>query len=186
MILNYSDSGDMSAHEMMIYCIVRGIKPKAILEIGVRAGVSTLAMCQALEDGLLVDDIDYNCCDVDKTCINIKQKTIVPLNFYIMTSDKLAEEWDKKLDILFIDGYHEYSQVKRDYFTFSKFVRPNGFIFLHDTNPPSKKYTTRSYCWDAYKILEDLKRDSTIEFITIPYSFGLTVCRKLEGIEKIC
>lgn len=179
MILDYSDAGDMSAHEMMIYCIVRGIKPKAILEIGVRSGVSTLAMCRAIEDGLLLDNIDYNCCDIDKTCVSVGKRTTVPLNFHVMPSDELIKKWDKELDILFIDGCHEYQQVRRDYFNFSKFVRSNGFIFLHDTNPPSKSYMTRSYCWDAYKILEDLKRDSSIEFVTFPYSFGLTACRKL-------
>lgn len=174
--MNYSDQGDMGAHRLMIYNIVRGIKPKAILEIGIRSGVSTMAMCEAIEDGKM--EVDYHCCDVDEKCENIQSQTTVPLNFHIMLSDELAKQWNKKIDILFIDGGHKYEQVVRDYFNFSEFVKPNGFIFLHDTNPPSKKYTTPNYCWDAYKILEDLKEDRSIEFVTFPYSYGLTVCRK--------
>lgn len=174
--MNYSDQGDMDAHKLMIYNIVRGIKPEAILEIGIRSGVSTMAMCEAIEDGKM--EVDYHCCDVDKKCANIQSKTTVPLNFHIMLSDELAKKWNKKIDILFVDGCHKYKQVVRDYFNFSEFVRPNGFIFLHDTNPPSKKYMTPNYCWDAYKILDDLKEDRSIEFVTFPYSYGLTVCRK--------
>ena len=173
---NYNDKGDMNAHKLMIYCITRGLKPKVILEIGIRSGVSTMAMCRAIEDGEM--DVDYHCCDIDKKCENVQKATTVFLNFHIMTSDTLAKKWNKKIDILFIDGCHKYEQVVRDYFNFSKFVNSNGFIFLHDTNPPSEKYTTPNYCWDAYKILEDLKKDKSIEFVTFPYSYGLTVCRK--------
>lgn len=173
---NYSDKGDMDAHKLMIYSIVRGIKPKAILEIGIRSGVSTMAMCWAVEDGKI--NVDYHCCDINRECENIQAQTNVFLNFHIMPSDGLAKEWNKKIDILFIDGCHEYSQVKRDYLNFGKFVNQGGFIFLHDTNPPSERYKTSNYCWDAYKILEDLKADQSIEFVTFPYSFGLTVCRK--------
>lgn len=173
---NYSDQGDMDAHKLMIYCIIRGIKPKAILEIGIRSGVSTMAMCRAIEDGKI--QVDYHCCDINRECESVQNRTTVCLNFHIMPSDELAKKWDKKIDVLFIDGCHEYLQVKKDYFNFSKFVSPNGFIFLHDTNPPSKQYMTPNYCWDAYKILKDLKEDQSIEFVTFPYSFGLTVCRK--------
>ena len=172
----YSDKGDMGAHKLMIYGIVRGIKPKAVLEIGIRSGVSTRIMCEAIEDGKM--DVGYHCCDIDEKCKNIQSATAVPLNVHIMPSDALAREWDKEIDILFIDGCHKYEQVVRDYFNFSKFVRPNGFIFLHDTNPPSEKHKSPDYCWDAYKILEDLKADYSIEFMTFPYSYGLTVCRK--------
>lgn len=174
--LDYSDKGDMAAHKLMIYSIVRGVKPKRILEIGIRSGISTMAMCKAIEDGRM--DVDYHCCDVDGKSQNIQSKTKVPLSFHIMLSDELAYKWDKDIDILFIDGSHQYAQVIRDYVNFSKFVRSNGFIFLHDTNPPSKKYMTPNYCWDAYKVLEDLKVDPSIEFVTFPYSYGLTVCRK--------
>lgn len=177
MIPNYSDKGDMAAHELMIYCIVRGIKPRSILEIGIRGGVSTLAICKALEDGNL--DSKYYCCDVNPSVKVVQARTKILLIFKIMSSDELALIWDQSIDLLFIDGCHEYSQVKRDYLNFSKFVRKDGFIFLHDTKPPSQKYAVPAYCWDAYKILGDLKKDKQIEFVTFPYSFGLTVCRKI-------
>lgn len=177
MTLNYSEKGDMGAHEFMIYCIVRGIKPRVILEIGIRSGVSTLAMCKALEDGNLHSE--YHCCDINPSAKKVQGKTEVPLIFEIMSSNDLALKWNKVIDILFIDGCHEYSQVKRDYANFGKFVKLNGFVFFHDTYPPIDKRTP-NYCWDAYKILTDLRGDSSIEFVTFPYSYGLTVCRKVK------
>lgn len=176
MYLSYSDKGDMASHVFMIYCIVRGIKPYSILEIGIRGGISTSAICAALEDEKL--ESDYHCCDISVSAKNVQLKTGVPLKFEMMSSDDLALVWNQSIDLLFIDGCHEYSQVKRDYLNFSRFVTKDGFIFFHDTNPPLDKKTPE-YSWDAYKILEDLKKDSTIEFVTFPYSFGLTVCRKL-------
>ena len=180
-MLEYSDKNDMAAHEYMIYCLVRGIQPKSILEIGIRKGVSTMAMCEAIVDGNL--EVDYHCCDIKDACRKVQDMTSVPLKFHVMSSDDLAKEWDRQIDILFIDGDHVYSQVKRDYFNFSRFVNLNGFIFLHDTYPPSEKYKTENYSCDAYRILEDLKKDKTVEAVTFPYSYGLTVVRKLEKDE---
>ena len=34
---------------------------------------------------------------------------------------------------MFIDGSHDYESVKQDFETWSKFVRPQGFILMHDT-----------------------------------------------------
>lgn len=167
----------MAAHTLMLYCIVRGIKPYSILEIGVRGGVSTLAICKALEDG----DIHsaYHCCDINPSAQKLQSSTKIHLVFEIMTSDELALIWRRSLNLLFIDGSHEYQQVKKDYTNFGRFVTKNGFIIFHDTYPPSEKYKSPSYCGDAYKILDDLKKDESVEFVTFPYSFGLTVCRKL-------
>jgi len=174
----YSDVGDMASHEFLIYNIIRGIKPKAILEIGIRAGVSTMAICRALEDQQ-AHGIEYHCCDIDESCKRVQRSTPIPLTFHIMSSNELANKWTTPLDVLFIDGYHKYEQVRLDYNNFSPFVNKDGFIFFHDTFPGSESRKTEGWCWDAYKILEDLKKDTSIEFVTFPYSYGLTVCRKL-------
>jgi cephalosporin hydroxylase len=39
---------------------------------------------------------------------------------------------DNKLDLLFIDGDHTYLGVKQDYEMYSKLVKNNGYIALHD------------------------------------------------------
>ncbi|MCW5912360.1 MAG: class I SAM-dependent methyltransferase [Cyclobacteriaceae bacterium] len=45
---------------------------------------------------------------------------------------EVAKSWIKPIDILFIDGSHEYEDVKDDFNAFYPFVKPGGIIALHD------------------------------------------------------
>lgn len=47
--------------------------------------------------------------------------------------DDVSKTWDKKIDILHIDGDHRYECVKNDFETWSKFLSDDGVILLHDT-----------------------------------------------------
>ncbi|MEQ8361377.1 MAG: class I SAM-dependent methyltransferase [Cyclobacteriaceae bacterium] len=47
-------------------------------------------------------------------------------------STKVAQTWDRPIDILFIDGSHEYEDVKADFLAFHPFVKKNGIIAFHD------------------------------------------------------
>ena len=51
--------------------------------------------------------------------------------------DAVAKTWDKEIDILHIDGLHDYSAVKSDYLLWEKFVKASGTIMFHDTCVPS-------------------------------------------------
>ena len=42
--------------------------------------------------------------------------------------------WELKVDVLFIDGSHDYESVKKDFDKFSPFVEPRGLIILDDYN----------------------------------------------------
>lgn len=181
--IEYRNGGDMEAHEMFLYSLVRGCKPRRLLEIGVRAGISTQAMTQAVVDSKVY--CDYHICDIDETCRGVDLP--IPFTFHNVSSDTLATQWNDNdsIDLLMIDGCHEFSQVKRDFDNFSKFVSIGGLILLHDTNPAEQDKHPNA-CWSAYKIIEVLRTYTPdIEFTTIPYSYGLTVVRKLNLIEKL-
>lgn len=45
---------------------------------------------------------------------------------------EVAAEWNKPIDILFIDGSHEYKDVKADFEAFYPHVKKNGIIAFHD------------------------------------------------------
>lgn len=45
---------------------------------------------------------------------------------------EVASKWNKPIDILFIDGSHEYEDVKADFEAFYPFVKEGGIIALHD------------------------------------------------------
>jgi hypothetical protein len=53
------------------------------------------------------------------------------------TSDNFFKNNFKKFDIIFIDGLHEYTQVKKDIENSLKNLNDNGVIFLHDCMPKS-------------------------------------------------
>lgn len=51
------------------------------------------------------------------------------------TSDNFFKKNNLQFDIIFIDGFHEYSQVKKDINNSLLFLNNNGVIFLHDCMP---------------------------------------------------
>ncbi|MBL7849470.1 MAG: class I SAM-dependent methyltransferase [Cyclobacteriaceae bacterium] len=44
----------------------------------------------------------------------------------------VAQSWTRPIDILFIDGSHEYEDVKADFHAFYPHVKRNGIIAFHD------------------------------------------------------
>jgi hypothetical protein len=81
-------------------------------------------------------------CDQDLlfSKINIDQKTGVDPNSggtIKDTSDNFFKNNSDKFDIIFIDGLHEYDQVKKDINNSIKFLNNDGVIYLHDCMPES-------------------------------------------------
>lgn len=74
-----------------------------------------------------------------------------PVDFK-MTSDEFFEAMrkgevlkDVKFDGIFIDGLHLAEQVDRDIQNSLEFLSDNGFIFMHDCNPPSEWHARETY-----------------------------------------
>ena len=81
-------------------------------------------------------------CDQDLlfSKINIDKKTGVDPNSggtIRDTSDNFFKNNSDKFDIIFIDGLHEYDQVKKDINNSIKFLNNGGVIYLHDCMPES-------------------------------------------------
>ena len=53
------------------------------------------------------------------------------------TSDAFFEKNSDFFDLIFIDGLHEYSQVKKDIINSLKILNPKGIILIHDCMPLS-------------------------------------------------
>jgi len=108
---------------------------------------------------------------------------VVPEVDYPMTSDeffKLIENHkDIKYDIIFIDGLHEYSQVKKDIENSLKHLQHNGFIVMHDCNPvsydaqiPDRK--TIAWNGDVWKSFVEFKTNNPhFECCVIDTDFGV-------------
>jgi len=53
----------------------------------------------------------------------------------VKTSVDAEKEWDMPIELLFIDGAHEYDLVKQDFELWYPHVIKNGMVLMHDTNP---------------------------------------------------
>ena len=125
----------------------RGLR--TVVEIGVRWGTSTNSFLYGIRDrGRKDPKIQLYSIDI-KDCSNaVKDKTLLPYWTFIQDdSKKVAKTWDKgDVDILLIDGAHDYDNCKNDYELWEPFVKENGLILFHDPLWPHKGVT--KVFWD--------------------------------------
>ena len=100
----------------------------------------------------------------DKTFIHINclsKEGIVPngCTTHTMTSDHFFSSIpsDKKWDIIFVDGWHERSQVKYDIENALLHLNKNGTVVCHDVNPREEWLLDTRYCWNAWEAFAELR-----------------------------
>lgn len=65
--------------------------------------------------------------------------------FSKLKDDALDIKKDTKFDVIFIDGLHISDQVERDILNSLEFISDDGYIILHDCNPPSEFHQREQY-----------------------------------------
>ena len=98
---------------------------------------------------------------------------------FCMTSDEYFYNNFEVFDIIFIDGLHEYQQVKKDFENSYRVISANGFIILHDCNPIGEEFTsvpreTKVWYGDVYKFAAQLGTN-WLSFKTIDMDCGCGV-----------
>ena len=85
------------------------------------------------------------------------------------------------IDMAFIDACHKSEVVLQDFDDLFPYVIEDGLIFLHDTYPMSREYTSPDYCNDCWRVPNALKNkyQGRIEILTLPVQPGLTMVKKL-------
>ena len=96
------------------------------------------------------------------------------------TSDDFFLENKINFDLVFIDGLHEYKQVKNDIINSLKFLNKDGIILVHDCMPDSmsKQAVPRyrmSWNGDVWKAIVDLRRNKNIEIFTCEIDQGIAI-----------
>jgi hypothetical protein len=89
---------------------------------------------------------------------------------YTMPSDKFFATYpDKRYDIIFVDGDHEKTQVKRDIINSLNILNDGGTIICHDVNPTTAEHLQPNLCHNAWEAFAELRceRDD-LEMYTIP------------------
>lgn len=159
------------------------IKPRCYVELGLYQGElfnKMIPYCDTLHG-----------VDMDETVSKFIKKS-PKVNFYgKSTSDfsKHAKSINLQIDLLFIDADHSYDSVLNDFNSFFPMVRDNGIILIHDSYPKNKSFTSKGYCGDGYKAIEELgEKADNYEIVTIPIHPGLSIIRKrkshLQWLQK--
>jgi predicted O-methyltransferase YrrM len=122
-------------------------KDITILEIGVARGMSTRYFLRGIANrhgkGNWGKAHLYSM-DIQAYCSGNVNEPNKDIDWTYIVGDSKTAEWDKPIDILFIDGDHTYEGAKADFEKYSKFVKPGGIIFMHDVS--HHRYGVKE-CW---------------------------------------
>lgn len=128
-----------------IYEKVKKIKKINILEFGVREGLSTsmfLSLCDKNFGKLISVDVD----DYKKLFKNVRWTFLKSRddNFHF-----IKKNITDKLDIIYIDSYHEPEHIKKILYYYFKFLKKDGYIFIDDISwLPYVKNSYRENSWN--------------------------------------
>jgi predicted O-methyltransferase YrrM len=122
----------------VLFGLVRKLQARTIVEIGTFRGISSYIMASALSHlpNSRIYTID-NGCEKDMNAASdrlqdfIKCKSVIQIR---QSSIQAFKNWGRAtIDLLFIDGSHEFADACADFALWVRYVRPGGIIVMHDT-----------------------------------------------------
>lgn len=121
-----------------------------------------------------------------------------------MTSDVFFEKLSSgdilgkevKFDVIFIDGLHLADQVERDISNSLKHLSENGFIVLHDCNPPTEFHASETYdymlspsqgAWNGttWKAFAKYRKDLNVHSCCIDTDWGIGIISKTTKLVNV-
>ena len=125
--------------------------------------------------------------------INIKNITGVDPNdggTHRMTSDQFFSDNQENFDLIFIDGLHEYEQVKKDIYSSLKVLTKNGVILIHDCLPSKIWHQTvpqthSSWNGDVWKAIVECRTDMNIDTYTCVADHGIGVVFRRKNLNPL-
>jgi predicted O-methyltransferase YrrM len=138
-------------HKKFAEWIVRKKQPEVIVDLGVDHGYSTFSFALPKIGHVYgVDSFEgdkhagfrntYDYVVEKQTQLNLENITFIKGYF-----DEIEKTWDKKIDILHIDGLHTYEAIKNDFEKWNKFVKEDGIILMHDTCVENPSFGVRKF-----------------------------------------
>lgn len=143
---NWSSGTGASIHAL--YGLCRAMQPETVVEIGSARGYSTCALALACRQNgkgkvFAIDphlrDIQWADREVDDTY----EFLVSRLNDYELspswcqviraTTAEASKDWQKPVDLLFIDGDHSYEGIKLDFETFRPWLGEHSLVIFHDS-----------------------------------------------------
>ena len=181
----------------LLYGLARSLKPKVCVEIGSARGKSacTVGMALRRNGGGKLYAIDphsptnWNDTDsVDTFAIinqNLQKAGVTGfVEIVRKTSTEAARDWDKKIDLIFIDGDHSFEGVKADWELFLPHLGEFGVAVFHDTIWDLKPDTQTTRADMGVPRFVDELRAAGYPVITIDQDFGVSLVQpKIGGVK---
>jgi predicted O-methyltransferase YrrM len=180
----------------LLHGLARSLKPEVCVEIGSARGMSAcfVGMALALNGKGKLYAIDphsptewNDLGSVNSYEIMVKNVRSLALSRYVeivrKTSVEAVQSWNRKIDLLFIDGDHSYEGIKLDWELFSPYVAPFGAVVFHDTAwdiDPSRWKGIRREDMGVPRFVDTL-RQAGYPVITINNDFGVSVVQPHVG-----
>ncbi|RJQ17474.1 MAG: class I SAM-dependent methyltransferase [Nitrospiraceae bacterium] len=122
----------------LLYNLVRHIKPKKILEIGVYAGTASCHMSAAQHKYMKTADmslVDINRENLEQTRNNLTKFNLMKeVKFFEGDSEELAASGKIEVcDFIFLDADHTLKGVMRDVTSYWGLLAENGILAFHDS-----------------------------------------------------
>ena len=152
-----------SCYKYIIGEIVKNIENATYLELGVYFGDSFDYIRPLVKRAIGVDRKDQRINRVGE--------------FYVMKTDDYFKKHKTMVDVVFIDAGHKINNVIKDFKNSLCVLNKYGIIFIHDTDPKTKKYVDSKFCDDSYKIVDYIIENyPSLNVITLPLANeGLTL-----------
>jgi predicted O-methyltransferase YrrM len=132
----YHEPSDMCfTDRIMLYALIRGLRPQRAMEIGVRWGGSAMIITAAMEDNGIGKLVGL---DPAPEAFRAKPRELYGrytlVRGYSPDDTKVAvKEMDQPLDFVFIDALHIHDAVLADFEGVVQYLGANAYVLFHDT-----------------------------------------------------
>jgi hypothetical protein len=176
-------------HSPFAFFLISILRPKVVVELGVFSGQSYAAFCQAVRTLKL----DTQCYGIDtwkgdvqigeygeevyEEFSNHNQKEYGEFSQLLrMTfNEALTNFKDGSIDLLHIDGFHTYDEVKNDFESWLPKMSPSGVVVFHDT-------FIKDLDFGVWKLWEEISQKyPSFEFV---HGYGLGVAAVGKEVNK--
>jgi tetratricopeptide (TPR) repeat protein len=138
--------------------IIAHLRPRTYVEIGVFQG-ATLRLTKTTKRSIGIDPVPQIQWSLEP---NMRVFPTTSDDFFAQ-HDLIAELGDRRVDLAFIDGMHQFDFALRDFANIERYCNPNSVILIHDCYPLDEESAGREprpshWSGDVWRVIVLLKK----------------------------